>query len=271
MKKYIGKLVVLALSSMLVLSACGLIGGDTPASAEWQMPDRLVMGTSAGFFPFEFIAREGEAIIDRYAGVDISLVYRIGQELGVEIEILDMEFTGLIMALQTREVDFVAAAMTIRPDRAEMVNFSIPYFTAGQFVIVRTDSGAHSVADLAGQLVGVQLGTTGDLAISEANVNFADILRFNQPAHAIPDLLSGSLDAIVIDASVARAFQTIHSDHLRIFPDTDFFGAEQYGMAFHLQDLELLAAFNEVLERLIAEGYVEYLYAWYNAEFSPAD
>ena len=271
MKKYIGALVMLALSCILVFSACG--NNNDTAATQWQMPERLVMGTSAGFFPFEFIAQEGEAIIGRYAGVDISLVYRIGQELGVEIEILDMAFPGLIMALQAREVDFVAAAMTIRPDRAEMVNFSIPYFntaTSGQFIVVRDDSTVESMQDLVGGIVGVQIGTTGDFAVTDSTLVLQEIVRLDQPAHSVPGLLSGSLDAFVIDGSVARALATSH-DGLRAFPDVDFFGPEQYGMAFHLEDLELLAAFNEVLERLVAEGYVDYLYAWYISEFAPPD
>ena len=271
MKKIILAVLTIAL---LAFSACG---GDEdegwrpePAVFNDDWPT-LIMGTSAGFFPFEFVARPGEAVNDRYAGIDISLVARIGRELEKNIEILDMEFPGLITALQAREVDFVAAAMTIRPDRAEQVNFSVPYFTAGQWAVVRIDSPYNSMADLEGTVVGVQLGTTGDFAVTDGGINFGDIVRFNHPPPGILDLIGGSIDAFVIDGAVARAFAATYSDRLRAFPDTDFFGAEQYGMAFHLDDIELRDQFNAVLTRLIAEGYVDYLYANYNAYFSPAD
>jgi len=282
MKKFFA--ILLSVVFIMSMSACaGGGGGGTAAAADDYMswsptpayfnPDwpTLVMGTAAGFFPFEFIAHEGEAVNDRYAGVDISLAARIGRELEKNIEILDMDFGGLIFALQSGEVDFVAAAMTIRPDRAEMVNFSVPYFTAGQWVVVQIDSPYNSMADLAGRSVGVQLGTTGDFAVTDAEIDFSDIVRFNQPAPGIVDLIAGSIDAFVFDSSAARAFAATHSDRLRAFPDTTFFGAEQYGMAFHLENTELLAQVNAVLERALAEGYIDYLYDNYVAYFSPAD
>ena len=271
MKRFIVAFLAVAFVSVALVSC---VQADTwrPESAVFN-PDwpTLTMGTSAGFFPFEFVAREGEAVNARYAGIDISLVARIGRELEKNIEIMDMEFPGLIFALQAREVDFVAAAMTIRPDRAEQVNFSVPYFTAGQWVVVRQDSPYQSVTDLGGAVIGVQIGTTGDFAVTDGDIDLQDIIRFNQPAHGIPDLIAGSLDAFVVDAAVARGLAATHSDHLRAFPDMEFFGAEQYGMAFHLEDTELRDRFNAVLERLIAEGYVEYLYTRYTTYFSPAE
>jgi polar amino acid transport system substrate-binding protein len=263
-----------ALLALLIL-AVALFAACTQEETHNQTYERrtLVMGTSAGFPPFEFIADHGQGVIGQYAGIDISLVYRIAQELDVDIIVQDQEFAGLILALQTREVDFIAAGMTIRPDRAEMVNFSVPYFTAGQRVVVRADSPANSVADLEGMIVGVQIGTTGDIAITDGHddgvVTFDDILRYNQPVPGILDLLSGSIDAFVIDAPVARGFLANHPDDLRIFYDpNEFFGPEQFGMAFHLDDTALLAEFNAVLERLIAEGYVDYLYEYYTTKLA---
>jgi len=238
----------------------------------------LVMGTSAGFFPFEFIADEGRGVIGQYAGIDVSLVARIADELGFDVVIQDQEFAGLILALQNRSIDFIAAAMTIRPDRAEVVNFTIPYFNAGQYIIVRADNNAvNSVADLEGLIVGVQMGTTGDIAITDGHndgvVVFGEVAVYNQPVPGVLDVLSGSIDAFVVDAPVARGFLANHPGDLRIFSDPNgFFGPEQFGMAFHQDDTELLAQFNEVLGRLIAEGFIDYLYEYYNREFeAPAE
>ena len=258
------KLFVLALLlvSIFALSAC-------TSSNEEEERRTLIMGTSARFFPFEFVADPGQGVIGQYAGIDLSLVARIAQYLDVDIIVRDQEFVGLILALQNREIDFIAAGMTIRPDREEVVNFTVPYFNAGQYVIVRGDNTEiNSMADLAGKLVGVQLATTGDMAVTdghEANVvNFGSIVRFNDPNPGILDVLSGSLDAFIIDAPVARGFVANHQGNLRAFADPGgFFGPESFGMAFHKDDVELLAQFNEVLERLIAEGYVTYLYEYY--------
>jgi len=261
------KLILLA---VLVFAVVAFVGCNNDESEQRT----LVMGTSAGFFPFEFIADYGQGVIGQYAGIDVSLAARIADELGFNVEIRDQEFGGLILALQNREIDFIAAGMTIRPDRQEVVNFTVPYFNAGQYVVVRSDNNAvHSIADLEGKLVGVQLATTGDLAITDGHdegvVTFGNIARFTQPLPGILDVIGGSLDAFVIDAPVARGFLANHPDDLRVFADPNgFFGPESFGMAFHKDDTELLAQFNEVLSRLIAEGYVDYLYAYYTTHYA---
>ena len=282
------KFITLALLVLLVVAIAACTNNNEPAApgndteqnndaTDPAQPDpdpvpprrTLVMGTSAGFFPFEFIADHGQGVIGQYAGIDVSLVARIAEELDVDIVIQDQEFAGLIVALQNRSIDFIAAGMTIRPDRAEVVNFSVPYYNAGQYVIVQQGNTAiNAISDLEGLIVGVQLGTTGDMAITDGQadgvVSFQDIARFNQPAHGILDLISGSIDAFVVDAPVARAFLATYPGDLRIFSDPNgFFGPEQFGMAFHQDDTELLAEFNAVLTRLIAEGYVDYLYNYY--------
>ena len=283
MKKF--ALLVLVILTLAVFAACTQEESNTPAAgtsgasdtaSDPEPPRRtLVMGTSAGFFPFEFIADYGRGVIGQYAGIDVSLVARIAEELDVDIVIQDQEFAGLILALQNREVDFVAAALTIRPDRQEVVNFTVPYFNAGQYIIVlQADDTIHSMADLEGKVVGVQLGTTGDIAVTDGHndgvVTFSNIATYNQPVPGVMDLKRGSIDAFVIDAPVARAFLATYPDDLRIFSDPGgFFGPEVYGMAFHKDDVELLAEFNAVLERLIAEGFVYELYEYYNREFTP--
>ena len=259
------KLLTLALAAMLALSMFAL----TACSDDENERTTLIMGTSARFFPFEFIADYGQGVIGQYAGIDLSLVARIAYYMDVDIVVQDQEFGGLILALQNREIDFIAAGMTIRPDRQEIVNFTVPYFNAGQYILVRSDSDINSMADLEGLLIGVQLATTGDIAVTDGHdagtVVFGNIARFNDPNPGIMDVLTGSLDAFIIDAPVARGFVANHAGELRAFADPGgFFVPESFGMAFHKDDTELLAQFNEILERLIAEGYVEYLYNYYN-------
>jgi len=261
MKKYLIILLALSLLGAIALTGCS-------QDEESERPT-LVMGTSAGFPPFEFIASAGNEVIGQYAGIDLRLVRRIAEELGYDIEVRDMAFGGLIASLQNREIDFIAAAMTIRPDRAEMVNFSVPYFDARQTIIINAGNTAiTSVSDLEGKTVGVQFATTAELAMTDDDVPYdIDVVSFNQPAVAMVDLLNGTIDAVVVDAPVARGFQRVHGDAIVLLTDEDFFGPEQFGMAFNLADTELLARFNEVLTRLIAEGYVDELYDHYAAYF----
>jgi len=262
MKKRLLLIFAILISAMVVFTACN--------NDDEEETDRrtLIMGTNASFPPFEFLADGGQGVIGRYAGIDVSLVARIAEELGMDVEIRDQEFAGLIFALENREIDFIAAAMTIRPDRQERVNFTVPYFDARQTVIVLSDNtDINSIEDLEGMIVGVQFATTAELRLTDedVNINFDEVRSYNQPAMGIMDLISGSIDAFVVDAPVARGFYSVHGGALRLFTDEEFFGPEQYGMAFHLEDTELLAQFNEVLTRLIAEGFVDYLYDHYTA------
>jgi len=255
------KLLLFAVIAIMVLAfvACSSDDDERPV---------LIMGTSADFPPFQFVADAGQGVIGQYAGIDLSLVATIADELGFDVVVQDMEFDGLLIALQTGSLDFVASGMTIRPDRAASVNFSVPYFDAVQYVIVNANNTTiNSVADLQGMRVGVQLGTTADLSLtdnhSDGTVVFQDILRFSRPVAGVMDLMGGSIDAFVIDAPVARGFAAQHPDRLRVFSDTNFFGLEQFGIAFNQNNTELLAQFNSVLSRLVSEGYVDNLYVYY--------
>ena len=260
------KLILLAILALTLVAFAACSGDDDSDRTT------LVMGTSAGFFPFEFIADYGEGVIGQYAGIDLSLVARIAEELDVDITVLDMDFGGLIPALEGGSIDFIAAAMTIRPDRAETVNFTVPYFNAGQSILVLQGSPITSMADLDGLIVGAQLATTGEMAITDAQnegrANFQNIATYTLAVPGVQDLLSGSIDAFVVDAPVARGFVANHPDRLVAFADPDFFGPEQFGMAFNKNDTELLAQFNEVLTRLIQEGFVDYLYEHYTTHFA---
>jgi len=96
----------------------------------------LIMGTNAAFPPFEFRS-DAEYAVDGVAGVDVEIAKVIASALGLTLRVVDMEFGAIILSLQSNEIDLGIAGMTIRPDRAELVNFSIPYYTASQVIIAR--------------------------------------------------------------------------------------------------------------------------------------
>ena len=115
----------------------------------------LVMGTNAEFPPFEFV--DGGEI----KGIDVDFAKAICKELGYELVIENLDFDTLLNALDSKKVDFVAAGMTVTPDREEQANFTITYYKAKQVLIVKEDSNIQSIEDLVGKRIGVQSGTTG--------------------------------------------------------------------------------------------------------------
>jgi polar amino acid transport system substrate-binding protein len=127
---------------------------------------KLVWATNAEFPPYEYRDKDGEV-----AGLDADIANYIGEQLGLEVSCEDMQFDSIIPAVTSGKADLGIAGMTVSEDRLVSVNFSTPYISAGQVIIVKDDSDITGAADLEGKTIGVQLGTTGDQFVSDsANV-----------------------------------------------------------------------------------------------------
>ena len=253
-------LLMVLLAALFVLGACN---SDDAADGSLSM-DRIVMGTNAGFPPFEFIADGGRGRHGQYSGIDVAIGLRIAEALGAELVIHDAEFVGLIMDLNAGTIDFIAAAMTIRPDRMNNVHFSIPYFTAMQYIVVPIENtSVNSAADLAGLHVGVQLGTTGMLFMEEFE-DYGELLMYSLIAQGFVDLMAGGIDAVVVDSLVAMMYVNQHSDRLRLVRDTEAFASEHYGIAVRHADTALLGVINEVLREMLESGEIDTLFGYYS-------
>ena len=168
----------------------------------------LVMGTNAEFEPFEY--REGT----EFVGFDVEIAKAIADKMGKELQIEDMAFDSLLLALANDKIDFVAAALTVNDERKQQVDFTQTYFNSKQVIIVKADNTEVSTADnLVGKKVGVQLGTTGDLAVSD--VEGVEVVRLDKATQAVADLENGKVDAVVIDEEPAKKI-TQGKDDLKI-------------------------------------------------------
>jgi len=241
---------------LLLLLAIGVVAG---CSGE-ERPV-IIMGTSADFPPFEFVADGGEGRHGQYSGLDVALAVRIAEALDADLVVHDAAFEGLIMDLQGGSIDFIAAAMTILPERLESVNFSIPYFAAVQYMVVPMHSEMSTAADLDGAYVGVQGGTTGYIFVSD-NTD-ADVLPFIRASEAFAALLQGRVDAVVIDSAVAQRFVNANPDDLRIIRDNAAFGDENYAVAVRFGEYDLLTTINSVIREMQESGELAELYYYY--------
>ena len=145
----------------------------------------LTVGTNAEFPPFEYVDDNGEA-----DGFDMALCKAIGEKLGVEVKIENMEFASLVSSIGSK-IDIAAAGMTVTDERKESVDFSNPYYEAVQYVIVSADSDIATADDLKDKTIGVQLGTTGDFIAEEYTSNVA---QYNKAVDAVNDLVNGKVD-----------------------------------------------------------------------------
>jgi len=214
----------------------------------------LIMGTSADFPPFAFVADGGQGSWGQYDGIDVVIGVRVAEQMGKELVVRDAEFGGLIMDLNSGTIDFISSGMTIRPDRAEQVTFSNPYFTAMQYIAVAGGNphNVQSVHDLSGLYVGVQMGTTGDMFVSDY-VDGANVIRYNRISEGFMALRGGSIDAIVLDSATVLMY--VGTDGaLEVVRDNQAFESEFYGLAVRHEDTEILAAINQVIADMTAAG-----------------
>lgn len=250
---------VVSLVSASVLSVgmlAGCASSKTASTGETteNLANVIVMGTNAEFEPFEY--RDGLEI----TGFDVEVAKKIAEKLGKELVIEDMAFDALIMALDSDKVDFVAAGMTADDIRRTQVDFSDSYFKSKQMIIVKAeDTTIATSEDLVGKKVGVQLGTTGDIFVSKTE-GIAEVVQFQAGTQAIMDLKNGKIDAVVIDAEPAKKMTQGQSD-LKLL-DAPFV-EEEYAIAVKKGNDDILAAINETLAEIKADGTYDEIYAKY--------
>ena len=179
--------------------------GEYPGFSTIQ-EGKLIMATNAYFQPYEY--HEGDAIV----GIDPEIAKAVADKLGLELVIEDVEFDSIIAGVQAGKYDIGCAGMTVTEDRLKSVNFSTPYATGVQSVIVVEGSEITDVDKLlAGNYkVGVQTGTTGDIymssSVEDGGVGEDRVERFAKGNDAVIALQSGKIDAVVIDNEPAKAF-----------------------------------------------------------------
>ena len=242
-------------------STAGDTGSSASSAGEQTSVDKIkadgyiTMSTNAEFEPFEY--KDGSD----YKGIDIDIAKKVAEKLGVELKIHDVAFDTLIAELQGGKANFVAAGMTADEDRRKNVDFSDTYFNASQAIIVLKDSEIKSPEDLSGKKVGVQQGTTGDKYCTnedgKSEVKDINVQRYNKGVDAITDLISGRLDAVVIDNFPATKFVEKNPD--KIVKLDDALTVEEYAIAVQKGDTAMLDVINEVLKEMKDSGELDEL------------
>lgn len=218
----------------------------------------LTFGTNAEFPPFEFETENG--IIDKYDGVDIALAKQIAEENGMTPAIVNMEFEVLLDALQNGEVDAVIAGMSASADRLEDADFSIPYYTATQVMIIKEDSDIFKALDMEDKKICVIKGYTGEDCVSKMGYSYESC---QNGADAIAALVNGNCDVVIIDSATAKKYVQ-ENDGLKIVEDPDAFDSEEYAIAVKKGNTELLNMINASIETKLSDGTIAELAVKYS-------
>ena len=215
---------------------------------------RLIMATNAEFPPYEY--HDGDAIV----GIDAEIAKAIADELGMELEIEDIAFDSIIPEIVSGKADMGLAGMTVTEDRMQSVDFSDTYAKASQKIIVTEDSEIASPDDLKGVIVGVQLGTTGDIYVSDLEADGTTVERYSKGFEAVQALSQGKIDAVVIDGEPAKTF-VAETQGLKILDES--FTDEEYAIAVKKGNTELLEKINGALKTLKDNGTLDEIVAKY--------
>lgn len=242
------------LSVVFVFFCCAACG-------EKKDSDALVVGTNAEFPPFEM---RGGANGNEIIGFDMDVAREIAAKNGKKLIIEDMKFDALIPALNSGKVDMVFAGMTVTPERAKNVDFSIPYYKVTQIVLLKQGDEAKikNIDDLKGKKIAVALGTTGD-SVASTLTPANKIIRFDSVFEAILELKNSKADLVLTDEALGEILHARNPDLVRIdLPFED----EYYAAAVKKGNQSLLDQINASLTSLKNTGEMEILLERYFSE-----
>lgn len=261
-------LLALVLAALFALPAYAgpQLQTSTPVqtSGDWanvQQAGTLVVGTAADYEPFEFYSSNYE--LD---GFDIALMRELGKRMGIEIVFKDFAFDGLLDALRLEQVDAAIAAISVTPDRREIVDFTNLYYIGEDAALARsTYQGAvRSATDLAGKTIGVQRGTTYQAWVQQNLVDAGlivqkDLVAFEDTSSLVRDLRNGKVDVALMGKLPAQQIGRRFTD-LKVVGES--FNRQQYAIATR-QGSTLVDALNEALLQTQKDGTFSELAALY--------
>ncbi|HSM84355.1 MAG TPA: transporter substrate-binding domain-containing protein [Nodosilinea sp.] len=250
---FIASTAAVALATVGFTTACG--GGESTGEAGGGT-EVLTMATSADYPPYEFVETAGGT--EEIVGFDVDIARHIATELGYELEISNIDFNGLIPALQAGRADFVMAGMTPTEERKQNVDFSTIYYDAKQTIVFPASAAITGPGDLGDKTVGVQLGSIQEelgkeLAAATPGMQLSPLNRINE---IVQELKSGRLDAAIIEDTVAAGFLANNPDLAAVEIPED--GESGSAIAFP-KDSELVTEFDRVLAEMEASGLMEEL------------
>ncbi len=267
----------MAAAMALSLAACGGGGGaassnkggaasnlpaasSTPAasSAPAGTPDAVTtlesgilrMSTNAEFPPYEMLDDSGNP-----TGIDVEVAEAIAKKLGLELKVDDMGFDAALLAVQNGQSDIAMAGITVNEERLAVMDFTDSYATGVQVVIVKEGSEV-TMDNLGDYTIGTQLGTTGYIYASDTPENGGygedHVIGYETGAVAVQALISGQVDAVIIDNLPAQSYVEANAAGLTILEGT--WVEENYAIGVKKGNEELLNAVNGALNELKADG-----------------
>lgn len=257
------KLIALMLAMVMALSlvACGKPAendnsandNNTNTDGDATATRTFVMGVDAEYPPFSYLGEDGQ-----YTGFDVEVCKAACDLLGWDMQVFPVNWDQKLVQLDANECDCVWSGMTILDSMKEAgYVISTPYYDNTQVIMVKEGSDIKSSADLAGKVVAVQLGTSGEALLADGGdladlaATFADLTTCDSFLKCFTELGGGAVDAVIVDKPVAVSYAESNKGFTVL---DEGLGAEQYGIAFRAGDEELCATVEDAVAQLVANG-----------------
>ena len=236
------KLLAIALILMFALIACASAEGTT-----------FKMGIDAEYPPYSYMGDDGS-----YTGYDVEMCQKVCEILGWDLEIVPINWDTKLIQLDANEIDCIWSGLTIDVIDPEAYTLSMAYSDNTQMILTKQGSGIETLDDVAGKTVGVQLGTSADIAISEGGdyedfgATFGELVRYENYNIAFTELMAGAIDALAIDIGVANGKIAEYGDDYYCVAEP--FAAEKYGICFRKADAEMCKQVEDAFMKLVEDG-----------------
>ena len=249
------KIIALALVAIMLICTLAGCGAKGKTLAEVKEAGKLTVATSPDFPPFESL--EGDKVV----GIEVDILNLIAKELGVELEIIQMDFDSVLLGVQSAKYDCGMSGITASENRKQNMLFTTPYYNAAQVIVVKEGSAITGKADLTGKKVSVQTGTTADEGCKAEGL---DVSAFAANADAKAALTTGKVDAWIVDN--LTAIQMVEEGDGLVILDEKM-TEEPYAFAFAFGSEDLVAEIDKALKTLIDNGTVESIFAQYGETY----
>lgn len=245
---------------ILILAGLGIFLYDRSSPEEIEDPllrkikerGELIVGTDATYPPMENMDEEGNIF-----GMDMDIAKEVAFDLEIEAEFRNVIWEEIFDTVREGEVDMIISAITITSERAKIMDFSDPYFNAGQVIVIRVDKKEiiKGVEDLQGRVLGTQIETTSEVAAKELT-DPSLVKSYENSLLTGEGLLRGEIDAVILDYPAAVGMVAENKDFQIVGVP---FTQEFYGIATQKGQKMLLSQINKTIRRLKTEGVLKAL------------
>lgn len=239
MKKLL--MVLMSLAMVMMLTACGN-----------DAPKKVVIGLDDNFAPMGFRNEKNEIV-----GFDIDLAREACKRLKMEVEFKPIDWGAKEAEIKSKRIDAIWNCFTVNPEREKVYGLSKPYITNAQIVVTPAGSDIKKISDLAGKVVAVQDDATGDYLFNlpenkALKDSLKDFRKYPDFAAVYMDMDAGRVDAMVVDAVLARYYNTKNPGKYAVLDET--MGDEVVAVAFRKDDTALRDKIDKVLDEMKKDG-----------------